>query len=52
MTTVFCGIDWAETHHDVALVDAEGRLLARCRITDDLAGLDRIPYRAAGQIRR
>ena len=40
MTTVFCGIDWAETHHDVALVDAEGRLLARCRIADDLAGLE------------
>ena len=40
MTTVFCGIDWAEAHHDVALVDAEGRLLARCRIADDLAGLE------------
>jgi hypothetical protein len=23
---VFCGIDWAENHHDVALVDAEGKL--------------------------
>jgi len=21
---VFCGIDWAEAHHDVALVDSEG----------------------------
>jgi hypothetical protein len=31
----FCGIDWAETHHDVAVVDAEGRLLARRRIRDD-----------------
>jgi hypothetical protein len=40
VTTVFCGIDWAETHHDVALVDTEGRLLARCRIADDLAGLE------------
>ncbi|HEY6688329.1 MAG TPA: IS110 family transposase [Propionibacteriaceae bacterium] len=40
MTTVFCGIDRAETHHDVALVDAEGRPLARCRIADDLAGLE------------
>jgi transposase len=36
---VFCGIDWAEDHHDVALVDAGGRLLARLRITDDAAGL-------------
>ncbi|MEV0649987.1 IS110 family transposase [Phytomonospora sp. NPDC050363] len=36
---VFCGIDWAEDHHDVALVDADGRLLAKRRITDDAAGL-------------
>jgi hypothetical protein len=36
---VFCGIDWAEDHHDVALVDASGQVLARLRITDDAAGL-------------
>jgi transposase len=36
---VFCGIDWAEDHHDIALVDAGGRLLARRRISDDAAGL-------------
>jgi transposase len=36
---VFCGIDWAEDHHDVALVDAGGQVLARLRITDDAAGL-------------
>ncbi|MGH3226696.1 MAG: IS110 family transposase [Streptosporangiaceae bacterium] len=36
---VFCGIDWAEDHHDVALVDAGGGLLARRRISDDAAGL-------------
>lgn len=35
---VFCGIDWAESHHDVALVDDTGELLAKCRITDDAAG--------------
>jgi transposase len=35
---VFCGIDWAESHHDVAVIDAEGQLLARRRITDDVAG--------------
>ena len=22
---VFCGIDWAEDHHDVALVDRDGQ---------------------------
>jgi transposase len=36
--TVFCGIDWAEDHHDVALVDAEGKLVAKRRIGDDAAG--------------
>jgi transposase len=36
---VFCGIDWAEDHHDIALVDAVGRLLARRRIDDDASGL-------------
>ncbi|MEW1551065.1 IS110 family transposase [Streptomyces tsukubensis] len=35
---VYCGIDWAERHHDVALVDQAGTLLAKRRITDDAAG--------------
>jgi len=36
---VFCGIGWAEDHHDIALTDRDGRLLARRRISDDAAGL-------------
>ncbi len=36
---VFCGIDWAEDHHDIALVNRDGELLARGRISDDAAGL-------------
>jgi transposase len=39
---VFCGIDWAEDHHDIALVDRDGGLLARLRISDDAAGLARL----------
>src|SRR4051812_26568039 len=35
---VFCGIDWAEDHHDVALVDAEGNIVGKRRISDDAAG--------------
>lgn len=35
---VTCGIDWAERHHDVALVDAEGQLVAKRRISDDIDG--------------
>ena len=36
---VYCGIDWAECHHDIALVNRDGTLLARRRISDDAAGL-------------
>jgi transposase len=36
---VYCGIDWAEDHHDIALAGQDGQLLARRRISDDAAGL-------------
>jgi transposase len=39
---IFCGIDWAEGHHDIALVDRDGQLLAHQRISDDAAGLARL----------
>ncbi|MFF4276806.1 IS110 family transposase [Streptomyces sp. NPDC001536] len=35
---IYCGIDWAERAHDVALVDDTGQLLAKRHITDDAAG--------------
>ena len=43
-----CGIDWAEAHHDVALVDEDGVVVARARID---TGADRI-QQAAGADRR
>jgi transposase len=39
---IFCGIDWAEGHHDIALVDRDGQLLAHQRTSDDAAGLARL----------
>jgi hypothetical protein len=27
--TLFCGIDWAETHHDIAIIDGDGHLVAK-----------------------
>jgi transposase len=45
---VFCGIDWAEDHHDVALVDHDGQILARQRVSDDAAGLARLLDLLAG----
>lgn len=38
MSTIFCGIDWAEGHHDIALVDQNGTQVAKLRISDDSAG--------------
>jgi transposase len=35
---VFCGIDWAEDHYDVALVDQAGVVLAQRSIDDDALG--------------
>ncbi|WP_079408323.1 IS110 family transposase [Streptomyces sp. 3211] len=35
---IYCGIDWAERHHDIALIDDTGQLLAKRRIMDDAAG--------------
>ncbi|GGL20723.1 IS110 family transposase [Mangrovihabitans endophyticus] len=40
--TVYCGIDWAEQHHDIALVDEHGRLVAKGRIGDDLDGFTKL----------
>jgi transposase len=34
----YCGIDWAEGHHDIAVVDADGKLLAKRRIKDNVHG--------------
>jgi transposase len=39
---VYCGIDWAEDHHDIAVVNRDGQLLARSRISDDAAGLTQL----------
>lgn len=38
MSTIFCGINWAEEHHDIALVDQDGTQVAKLRISDDSAG--------------
>ena len=36
--TLFCGIDWATAHHDVAVVDENGNVVARGRVSNDAAG--------------
>jgi hypothetical protein len=39
---VSCGIDWAEAHHDVAIVDEQGAIICAERIGHDAAGLARL----------
>lgn len=36
---LFVGDDWAEAHHDVEIVDEAGRVLARRRLPEGVAGL-------------
>jgi len=39
---IFVGIDWAEHHHDVCLVDATGQVLATGRVADGVQGVSRL----------
>jgi transposase len=39
---VFVGIDWAEDHHDVCLLDEQGQLLGRRRVSEGLEGVRRL----------
>jgi hypothetical protein len=36
---LFVGVDWAEAHHDVCVLDSERRVLGRRKIADTLAGV-------------
>jgi transposase len=36
---LFCGVDWASDHHDVCIVDADGTVRWRRRITHDPTGI-------------
>lgn len=40
--TITCGIDWAENHHDIALVDEAGKLVSKRRIGDDAEGFHQL----------
>jgi transposase len=39
---LFVGDDWAEDHHDVELMDEAGRVLARRRLPEGVAGMARL----------
>ena len=39
---LFVGDDWAEDHHDVEVQDVAGRRLAKARLDEGIAGIDRL----------
>jgi transposase len=39
---LFVGDDWAEDHHDVEVMDASGRRLAKARLPEGVAGITRL----------
>jgi transposase len=47
---LFVGDDWAEDHHDVELMDAGGRRLAKARLPEGVAGIARLHAMVGGQL--
>jgi len=39
---IFVGIDWAEAHHDICVLDGQGAVLATGRVPDSMEGLARL----------
>jgi transposase len=39
---LFVGDDWSEDHHDIEVQDEAGRVLARARLPEGVAGIDRL----------
>ena len=47
---LFVGIDWSEGHHDLVVMSADGKVVSRGRIADDLAGVGRLHVLVADQL--
>jgi transposase len=47
---LFVGDDWAEDHHDVELMDATGRVLAKARLPEGVAGIARLHAMVGAQL--
>lgn len=47
---LFVGVDWAEEHHDVCVLDSGGRVRAKGRVGNDLAGIAKIHDLIAGVV--
>ena len=49
---IFVGVDWAEAHHDVCVLDEDGQVLGKRRITEGVAGLADLHGLVADHARR
>ena len=47
---LFVGDDWAEGHHDIEIVDDDGKVLVRKRLPEGLEGVTRLYSLVAGQM--
>jgi transposase len=47
---LFVGDDWAEDHHDVEVMDASGKTLARARLPEGVAGVARLHAMIGAQV--
>jgi transposase len=47
---LFVGLDWAETHHDVAVMDEGGQVVTARRVAEGLAGLTALHELLAGLV--
>lgn len=47
---LFIGDDWTEQHHDVELMDAIGRVLAKARLPEGVGGMTRLHEMIAAQV--
>ena len=47
---LFVGDDWAEGHHDIEIVDDEGKVLVRRRLPEGLEGVTRLHALVAEQL--
>jgi transposase len=47
---LFVGLDWAEDHHDLVVMDERGGVVARQRVPEGLAGLGLVHEVLAGQV--
>ncbi len=47
---LFVGVDWAEEHHDVCVMGSDGRVRAKGRVGNDLAGIAKIHNLIGGTV--